>query len=422
MRYLVLLPVLLLTLSCQHLPTSPANFPQLSILQGPYHPTQVIVTVVHNRDNLSYSLNGATIIEPVQIRQKRMPHSNWVLETILFKKVPGNMSYTLQVLSKNKIIDQRIIQSQTNRPLQIAAGSCMDDTYDQLQKKQWSNLFSKTPTHLFLIGDNIYLQPDHIDKLKPITPLIIWNRHIENRVTLNLYRQKYLVPTYAIWDDNDYGPSDSDSLFKHKKIAQERYRQFFPLGAESPFLNKGPGISFATTIDRTQFVFLDNRSFRINSGPKKQIFGNQQIEWMMNRLRKKRLSRWLISGGQFFGDHHPFESFSRIFPKKFKAFLARIRAKKMKLTLLTGDRHLFEVQEIPKKFFGYKTYEITTSGLHSKMYKNSVNKYKSPYLLFGKSNEANYILLHKAEQSNHLQIDAYGLKTDEAIMKLELNL
>jgi hypothetical protein len=101
---------------------------------------------------------------------------------------------------------------------------------------------------------------------------------------------------------------------------------------------------------------------------------------------------WLINGDQYFGAYHPFESFEGNHPKRFKDFLQYLKQLYSKrFIFLSGDRHLFEEMTIPKDVIGYKTWELTTSGMHAVLIFNPQKYYENKYRTEFVTGKYNYL-------------------------------
>ena len=135
---------------------------------------------------------------------------------------------------------------------------------------------------------------------------------------------------------------------------------------------------------------------------------------MHKNLDPKKVN-WLISGDQFFGGYHQWESFEGNHPETFKKFIEGIKNSKNKVAFMSGDRHLIEVMGIPKNHLGYKTYEYTVSGIHTKMYPGSLKRDPNPNRIGGFDGLPNYAILNTSNLYNGVNIlfEAYSIKGAE---------
>lgn len=403
--------------SCLILGQTPTIKQPLSIMQGPTNTGNIQLNILHPSKQYHFFLwNQLELYHPSSTEISKKPFSSKQLTNLAFTHLPHKKDhYRLDILDENyNLVDYRFLTTNYNSDKGIAIASCLDDNYQTLQKQQWQALIAKDPSALFLIGDNIYLRARKTNARYAFTEQTIWQQHVENRKALKIYYAKHLIPIYGIWDDHDYGPNNAGKDFELKETSSKIFRSFFPQTKLAPIFAKGPGISYAAKFGNQLFVFLDNRSFRdVSSNKEKSLqFGESQEKWLFEIIQNQKKLVWLIAGGQFFGDHHPFESFSHNFPRNFQKFLQKIKSSKAKVFFVSGDRHLTELQKIPDEKIGYTTYEITSSGLHAKYYKGALKKNPSPYSIAGHDNESNFVIIKTDSNKRNyiLNIIAHGNK------------
>ena len=254
---------------------------------------------------------------------------------------------------------------------------------------------------IFMIGDNVYADKN-LGYRGPAAPVDIWKRYLETRGRLEIFKSKRLVPILAVWDDHDYGWNNGNKSYKYKEDSKKIFEAFYAQrerGGNSYF-EQGPGVSSIFKAFNIQFIFLDNRSFRGEKG-RGSHWGELQEKWLMKHLasREKFKGHVLINGDQFFGAYHRFESFEGHRKKHFTRVMEKIFKSRRPSLFISGDRHLFELMEIPKEEFGYKTYEITSSGVHAKMYPSSWNQWPNPRQIKGIAGVHNYTLIQFHGQS-----------------------
>lgn len=383
---------------------APVEGLRLSVSLSPRNGSVLLISVAHPSEHLQARLWVSASSRPLAPKHKetfRREGHDWFLSHFYFPDFQQQTTRVDFYSREGRIQDSRRIEPHS--PLKkIALISCLSDKYEELQRKQWPVVFDQDPDALFLIGDNIYLRPRAQDKLKSITEALIWKRHMENRQRLMLYKSPTLVPTFVIWDDNDFGPNNADRRFPLAQQSAEIYRLFFPVPEDSARLQNGPGLSFSYSGAKNHFIFLDNRSFRHSIEPKSH-FGSEQLTWLSEQMKSPNKLYWLISGGQFFGSHQPYESYSREFPEEFKTFLDQVRPfQTPRPVLLSGDRHLTEIQYEPTE----KLLEVTSSGLHSSYYAGAMTKNLSPFLVKGHDGETNFVRIDI--QENKLSFTAIG--------------
>lgn len=391
-------------------PVAPAPPAPLSILQGATDSTSTVLSIVVPKTS-AYDFHlrfDGTELKAPALQVESRDHSEFKALTLVLKGLRPDSRYSLIVTDESGApIDERTFKTYPTQMLQpqIAVISCTSDRYVDLQREQWREVWRQAPDALFLIGDNVYIDEGKL-RGTTITDKEIWRRYVEARLALEIYRMKELIPVFATWDDHDYGHNDADSRFAYKAQAKAIFNTFFPMH-QNTFVNRGPGVASALSFGQQTFVFFDDRSFR---SPKKITpgdthFGGEQEKWFLGLLKKKKGPFWLISGDQFFGGYHPFESYEGHHPDSFKTFLKNIKASQRTVIFVSGDRHVAEIMKIPKERLGYETYEFTSSGLHAHMYPGSLAKTPNPLAIYGKDGTPHYILFQsQATGSNRLKL------------------
>ena len=137
---------------------------------------------------------------------------------------------------------------------------------------------------------------------------------------------------------------------------------------------------------------------------------------------------WLISGDQWFGAHHPFESYEGSHPASFRAFFEKVResmANKKSaysLILASGDRHLAEIQKIkPFTKHRYETFELTSSGIHARVYADTLQKFPSKNALAAAGGVLNYMIISStANEAAELQVKSVARNQGEVLFEREM--
>lgn len=324
-------------------------------------------------------------------------HSDYAVMKVMVKNLKLGQNYRIDFLDdKSLLMDFRYFKAFDNRPasLRFVVASCLSDEYDSLQQKIWPELLDQNADVLFLIGDNVYGDwVNHAGVKEGVGEAALWKRYVDTRKQLAFYKIENLIPTYALWDDHDYGKNNGDKYFEHKADNLQVFQSFWAQ-SENSLLKPGHGAGFYLSLRGHHFYFLDNRFFRDPSNDRLGgHFGSEQEKWLFKYLKSNRSHNWIISGDQFFGEHHPFESFEGLHPNKFKDFLTNLSRSKAKVFLISGDRHLTELMEIQKEEIGSKTYEVTSSGLHAKYFPETLKKYTSKRMLDGAAGVPNYVVI-----------------------------
>ncbi len=335
------------------------------------------------------------LIEPFSISSVPLPLNQGEVVRLRYEGLVLGNNYLLQVVgASGDLIDGRKLRTLDlqKRQARFAVASCMQDEHP-LQNQMWSELLSHEPELILLIGDNVYADST-MPKGTPAPPDTLWKRYLENRKALSLYRVPQLVPVLAVWDDHDFGQNDADRTYPYRMDALKVFRTFFGEAEFPGVFDRGPGVSSRLAAFGQRFFLLDDRTYRSPPAEKKlqTHFGVDQEAWLFTDLATGQPA-WLISGDQFFGAYHRYESYEGRHLESFQRFLKRLRTQRSPVLFVSGDRHLAELQEIQPEVLGYKTYELTTSSIHADVYPNPWLAEPNPRQLHGAFGVNNYALI-----------------------------
>ena len=260
----------------------------------------------------------------------------------------------------------------------FAAGSCAfinETAYDRPGRPYGGNyqifesIARDTIQGMLWLGDNIYLREvdveskagyqhryEHMRRLPELQALLSNGSH------------------YAIWDDHDFGPDNSDGSWFHSDWAKESFDSFW--------VNPGNGLPEAPELNVAYFQYadvdfflLDNRTHRVNHnmGPKnRMVLGEIQMTWLLNALRNSRAPFKMVAiGGQMLSDVVKYENFAQ-YPEERNRLLSELDRLDIKgVVFLTGDRHCTELSQIQLPTSGRFVYDLTVSPLTSSSYDNT---------------------------------------------------
>lgn len=308
---------------------------------------------------------------------------------------PGNIySYDL-FIGKKKIAFEYPTEFQTlklwqwrNDPPEIsfATGSgayINEEKYDRPGKGYGSNyqiyesIADKKPDFMVWLGDNIYLrEPDWNTRTG------ILHRYTHTRSTKEMQKLLAGVHNYAIWDDHDFGPNNSDKGFWNKNMTLEAFKLFWANPSYGVGDIKG-AISYFNWGD-CDFFMLDNRYYRDPNKLKKDnktILGKEQLDWLKDALISSNANfKFVVVGGQFLTTAGLFEVYSNYgFSNERNEIIEFINTQEIRnVIFLTGDRHHSEISVLDRATKPV-IYDITisplTSGVSSKK-ENEINPYR----------------------------------------------
>ncbi len=259
------------------------------------------------------------------------------------------------------------------------AGSCnyiSEEKYDRPGKPYGGQydifkfINEENPDFMVWLGDNTYLrEPDwdsksgiyyrntHTRSLKELQPLLANTHH------------------YAIWDDHDFGPNDSEGSYSLKNLTLQAFKDFW----FNPSYGAGgtEGITGFFNWNDCDFFLLDNRWYRTPQDSLGTILGNNQVTWLINALKSSSAKfKFICVGGQFLSDAPIFENHA-IFAKERSEIIELIDVAQIKnIIFLTGDRHHSEISKITTNN-GNTIYDITSSPMTSGAYDHSDEQNKN---------------------------------------------
>jgi alkaline phosphatase D len=193
---------------------------------------------------------------------------------------------------------------------------------------------------------------------------------------------------YAIWDDHDFGPNDSNGIYWGKDITREAFVDFW--ANPNYGVNGLGGITGTYSWNDCQFFLLDNRWDRTPQSSEGSILGEEQMTWLIDALRSSNASfKFICIGGQVVSDYAAFENHA-VYGAERKKLLHLIDDYDIQnVVFLTGDRHHSEISryETPD---GQVIWDITSSALTSGTYDHTdePNSFRYEDSMIGKNNYA----------------------------------
>lgn len=272
-----------------------------------------------------------------------------------------NFSYPLTFQS------QTLWQWRTDPPaFKFAFGSCAyvnDAPYDRPSAYGgdydiYTAIYQQKPDFMVWGGDNTYLrEPDWNTR----TGVLYRNTHTRSLPQL----QPLLASThnYAIWDDHDFGPNDSDRSFALKNMTSEAFRLFW---GNPNYVFEGACTSTFEWGD-AQFFMLDDRWFRSPNNRKddRTYFGEEQLRWLVDALiGSKATFKFIVTGGQILNTAALFENYATYGEERALLLQKIVDAKIPGVIFLTGDRHHTVLHKL-NRFGTYPLYDFTVSPLTS---------------------------------------------------------
>jgi alkaline phosphatase D len=237
------------------------------------------------------------------------------------------------------------------------------------------SIHAKHPDLMIWLGDNHYFTSADWN-----TRTGMLRRYSHGRAIPELQPLLGSVPQYAIWDDHDFGPNNSDRSNVMRDAALDVFQLFW---ANPSYGVAGqPGVTTSFSWEDVQFFLLDNRYFRTpnnrKTGERTQL-GKHQVQWLIDALVSSRATFKVVAmGGQFVTELKRHETYANVHPEERREILELLAAEKIEgLIFLSGDRHYSEVSRVDRKGH-YPLYDFTvsplTAGAYTEAEKNEVNQ------------------------------------------------
>lgn len=248
--------------------------------------------------------------------------------------------------------------------------SCISLEVSKVQKA-WDAILKEDYDFQMFHGDNVYANSTLYN--------VLWGHHMEQRSLSNFSKVLGLAPTFATWDDHDFGPNDSDGDSPGK---EESLRLFKDVWANPSYgLPDVPGVFYTYMWGDVQYFVLDNRYYRTKhgKGPSNTQLGAKQREWLLDGLKKSRATfKVILSGGSIQRGSEKWAEYEM----EFKTIMNFIRDNKIYGVMFQGgDVHIAYFKKYDNnaqdEFFkqvrpallqyetemGYPVYDIISSGV-----------------------------------------------------------
>lgn len=316
----------------------------------------------------------------------------------------------------------------------VAFGSCMyinETKFDRPGKPYGSgyaifeSIAKKKPDIMIWGGDNTYLREADWDSKTGI-----YHRNTHSRSIKEIQALLAKTQNFAIWDDHDFGPDDSDRSFYNKHLTQKAFKDFWGNKSYGISPEQNEGVFSTFNWGDAQFFLMDDRYFRSPDNRitgDKTMLGNTQFEWLIDALSASKASfKIIVIGGQVLNAVPDTENYGR-FPEEKEKLLQEITDNKIKgIFFLTGDRHFAEMSMLSRENT-YPIYDWTvsplTAGITSTKVLNEDNKFKVKGSSFVQHNFGTISFLGSAE-NRQMKLTLFDTNGNElwnkTILKKEL--
>ena len=235
----------------------------------------------------------------------------------------------------------------------FAFGSC---NHQQRSQDAWPVIGSFDPQLFLAIGDNVYADVGYRGAADLATFVDAYRLQASHAEFASFVGA---VPTFATWDDHDFGPNDSGGSFFAKEWSETIFENFW---ASNDRVRSRPGVYDSFTAgpsgQRVQFIILDTRFFRTDlteypyqeerrplggyafaSNPGDSMLGAEQWRWLEQELAKPADLRIVVSSIQVLTEAHHFESWATMQLERQRLLQMLGNRAASGMILLSGDRH-----------------------------------------------------------------------------------
>ena len=219
----------------------------------------------------------------------------------------------------------------------MAITACMDLRAPQYRvQKAWPHLLAQQPDLLILGGDNCYANTTMSS--------MIWAEHLQQRGVDEFADVIRQVPTFATWDDHDFGPNNSSGADKELANRDETKLAFKQLFKGFPFASDN-GIHYRFKWRDVEIFMLDVRYFRNHYGNGGAMLGDSQWNWLETRLAASTARfKVLVSGTTL--DSGDTETWADDYPEEWTR-LQNLVQRYRGVIVVSGDIHNCQIQAHP---------------------------------------------------------------------------
>lgn len=251
----------------------------------------------------------------------------------------------------------------------VAIASCMNPINVPLQPI-WTQVANYRPDLLMLIGDNNYMpmRTSAYEAPESTIRFTMSRYHRYLRDVPGLRTVLATTPTYAIWDDHDFGPNNSDRTFKWRDLTLEMFKKYWPNpGAGTA---DTPGIFYSFRVEDAEFFMLDDRYHRDpnNAPDRKTMLGESQLAWLKEKLQASTATfKVIVNGHTMSIDRGGSGEYWANFGTEREDFLDWMFEEQINgVFFVSGDWHVGSLSRIDYSKEGYPLFELISSnaGVH----------------------------------------------------------
>lgn len=306
--------------------------------------------------------------------------------TITLKGLPDRALVHYELEINGRAVRPQTVQSFLMMPapespanFNVAFTSCVNPIRVPLQPV-WTQVGILRPDALLLIGDNNYMpsRPEAYEAPESTVAYAMARYHRYLRDVPGLRSILSSVPTYAIWDDHDFGPNNSDRTFRWRDLTLSLFKKYWPNPAAGT--ETTAGVFFSFKIADVEFFMLDDRYHRDpNEGPDREtMLGEGQLNWLREQLKASTATfKVIVNGHTTTIDRGDRGEYWANFGDERDEFLNWMFAEGIEgVFFISGDWHVGSLSRIDFSREGYPLYELISSNAGVSPVEADNNQYK----------------------------------------------
>lgn len=254
--------------------------------------------------------------------------------------------------------------AESSASFKVAFTSCMNPIRVPIQPL-WTQVGVFRPDVLLLIGDNNYMpmQPGAYEAPEETVAYAMARYHRYLRDLPGLRSLLSSTPTYAIWDDHDFGPNNSDRTFRWRELSLDLFKKYWPNPSAGTM--DTPGVFHSFRVADVEFFMLDDRYHRDpnNAPDRATMLGAEQLAWLKAQLKASTATfKVVVNGHTMTIDRHDQGEYWAHFGNEREAFLDWMFSERIEgVFFLSGDWHVGSLSRIEYSPEGYPLIEMISS-------------------------------------------------------------
>lgn len=244
----------------------------------------------------------------------------------------------------------------------VGFGSCIFTARIPVQNI-WEQVARHRPAAFLFLGDNIYL-PSKVAAFETDRETVRYSLANLNQIARNVAGLQTIMattPCYAIWDDHEFGPDNSDRTFRWREDFLEMFGRYWP--NPSAGTRDTPGVFHSFRIADVEFFMLDDRYHRDpnKAADRGTMLGAGQLAWLKAGLKASTATfKVIANGGSMVVDARE-EAWSN-FGNERDDFLRWMFGERIPgVFFLAGDWHVGTLNKLHRPQDGYPLYELLSS-------------------------------------------------------------